>query len=435
MEGLWWANLSPVFVTWDPRGNGKTVFKLSAATYYQWMGSGDGSTWRRGGATGQIDFWWLDSNSDGICDFPELFWQTSDTYSLYRAFDDAGNLIGDLDDAAGIMYRSYDPSNPQTTTDPLTIVDGNAGAPRTTEVQLMVERELFADFAVTLSGSFRRYDKWNWDLAYFPDTGQLESQDWYMSAGTPPASIPGIGDTKDAKNHEWYVLKPEYGYTPWRFRKPRPDYHIDYYGVDVIFVKRLSNRWMFNARYLGEQRTYYGDKGLNSPRIVGRRRAGIYDCFRISPYFVYPGRYDNPLWMAKAMVLYQFPYGIDLSLTFNAQQGRDVRETYSIKDFSQPNPRSNSATIFMVPLGTEQSDTVALLNLRVQKRITFETVGQVVFMLDVMNLLNSDTIHWRFPKDYGNYTVQGDVFSSNPAFYHARDTFGARIGGLALGSF
>lgn len=430
-----WASLSPRFsLSWDPWGNGKTVFKLSAATYYQWMGSGEASTWRRGGATGQVDFWWLDSNSDAICDFSELFWQTSDTYSLYRAFDGSGNLIGDLDDAAGIMYDSYDPSDPQKTTDPYTIVDGKAGAPRTTEIQFVVERELFTDFAVSVSGSFRRYDKWNWDLMYFPQTGQLESQDWYMSAGLPPSNIPGIGDTKDGKDHEWYVLKPEYGYTPWRFRETRPNYHIDYYGIDVIFTKRLSNRWMFNGSFtLGDQRTYFGDKGINN--LTNKWAVDRRDYTTVSgsaPTSYTPGRYDNPLWMAKAMVLYQLPYGVDLSLTFNGQEGRDVRETFAIKDFSQPNPRSNSATIFMLPLGTEHSDTIALFNLRVQKRITFENFGQVAFMLDVMNLLNSDTIHWRFPKDYGTYTVQGNVFSPNPSFYDARDTFGARIARIGV---
>ncbi len=425
-----WANISPRFsLSWDAKGDGKTVVKLSAATYYQWMASGAGSTWAKGGTSGWISFWWLDQDKNGRVDLSELYWHLSKTYALYRAFDDTGNLVGNLKDAAGIMYGSYDPLNPQKTTDPYTLVDGKAGAPRTIEIQLALEKELFNDFAISIVPAFRRYDKWTWDLLYFPSTGQIESQDWYMSAGKPPANIPGIGDIKEGKNHEWYVLKPEYGYTPWKFRKPRPDYHIDYYGIDFIITKRLSNRWMFNGSFtLGDQKTHYGKKGYTNPTnlwaIEGRDYASA---TAAEPTRWAPGRYDNPLWMAKAMFLYQLPFGIDISLTFNGQEGRDVRESFVIRDYSLPNPRSNSAAIFMVPLGTEHSDTITLFNLRIQKRLNFENYGQAVFMIDIMNLLNSDCIHWRMPKDYGTFTVQGSVFSPNPSFYVARDSFAPRV--------
>lgn len=434
-KDYYWANLSPRFsFSWDLKGDGKTVLKLSAATYYYWMESGYGSAWRKGGTGGWMAFWWLDANSDQVIDLRELYWHNSKNYSIYRALDDAGNMIGNLTDAAGIMYGSYDPLNPGKTTDPYTLVDGKVGAPRTIELQLVFEKEIFRDFSISISPNFRRYDKWSWDLLYFPATGQIESRDWYMSAGRPAASIPGIGDTKDAKNHDWYVLKPEYGYTAWKFRKPRPEYHIDYYGIDFVFTKRLSSGWMFNGSFtLGDQRVHYGEKGVNNPTnqwaVEGKNYATI---SASEPTRWTPGRYDNPLWMAKAMALYQLPLGIDISLTFNAQEGRDVRESFDIVDTSLPNPRSNSATLYMASLGTLHSDTIALLNLRLQKRLKFENSGEAVFMLDVMNLLNSDCIHWRSSKDYGKYTVQSGTFSANPSFYIAQDSFGARIARIGV---
>jgi hypothetical protein len=430
-----WANFSPRFsFCWDLNGNGKSVLKLSAAMYYQWMGSGDGSTWARGGAAGYMHFWWLDANNDGKVDFRELFWNTSKQYTLYRTFDDNGNFVGNLTDAAGIMYGSYNPLNPQATTDPYTLVDPKAGAPRTTELQLTYEKEIAKDFVVSTNACFRRYDNWTWDLMYYPDTKLLESPDWYMSAGTPPANINGIGDTKEAKSKEWYVLKPQYAYTAWKYRTNRPDYHVDYYAIDILLNKRLSDRWMFNGSFtLGVQKTYYGKAGLNNPTnqwaIEGRDYTTSSGS---SPTSFTPGRYDNPLWMVKAMLLYQLPFGVDASLTFNAQEGRDVRETFDIVDTSLPNSRSNSATLFMVPLGTEHSATIALLNFRFQKRINFENFGQVVIMLDIFNLFNSSTITWRNPKDYGKYTVQSGVFSPNPAFYTALDNFGPRIARLGI---
>lgn len=433
-----WANLSPRFaLTWDIGGNGKTIAKFSASSYYEWMGSGFASRWSRGGTGGWSHFWWLDGNENQVVDLPELFWHTSDTFSLYRAFDDAGNFIGDLSDAAGIMYGSYDPSNPQKTTDPYTLTDSNTGAPRTIELGLSIERELARDLAVSMGVSYRLYNKFDWALQYFPGSGEIQSQDWFMSAGKPPATIPGLGDTKDAKNYEWYVQKAEYGYTPWLYQVARPDYHINYYGFDLIVSKRMSNRWMFNGSFtLGKQVVSYGDQGLtnltNKWAVEGKEYTTVSTSSPVGGAFS-PGRLDNPFWMAKAMAIYQVPFwDIDLSLTFNAQEGRDVRETFSIVDTSLPNPRSQRATIFMSPLGTERSDHIFLLNLGIQKRVRVQDWGRIVFSVDIFNVLNSSTIHWRFPKDYGTYYVQSDVWAPNPGSYRVQDNFAPRVARLGI---
>ena len=433
-----WANLSPRFAfTWDIKGDGRTLAKFAACSYHEWMASGYGSRWARGGTGGWMNFWWLDGNKDGIRDITELYWHTSKTYSLYRAFDNAGNFIGDIKDAAGIMYGSYDPLNPQKTTDPYTLVDGKSGAPRTIELSLSLERQIFRDLALSIGASYRLYDQFSWTLPYYPATGQIESRDWYMSAGKPPDNIPGIGDIKEGKNYEWYVLKPEYGYTAWRFQVPRADYHMNYYGFDFIVNKRMSNRWMFNGSFtLGKQIVRYGDKGLTNPTnkwaVEGREYTTVSTSVVAGGAFS-PGRLDNPLWMAKAMAVYQLPWwDIDISLSFNAQEGRDVRETFNIVDNSLPNPRSQSAAIFLVPLGTERSDNIFLLNIGIQKKIMVKDWGRLAFSVDIFNVFNSSSIIWRFPKDYGTYYVQNGVFAPNPGSYYAQDTFAPRVSRIGV---
>jgi hypothetical protein len=137
--------------------------------------------------------------------------------------------------------------------------------------------------------------------------------------------------------------------------------------------------------------------------------------------------------MAKAMAVYQLPWwDIDLSLTFNAQEGRDVRETFTIVDTSLPNPRSQRATIFMSPLGTERSDNIFLLNIGIQKRIMTEGWGRFVISVDIFNVFNSSTIHWRFPKDYGTYYVQNNVFAPNPGSFKVQDNFAPRVARLGV---
>jgi hypothetical protein len=424
-----WTDFSPRFsITWDIDGYGKNILKFHTAIYHQWMSSSYASRWRPGGTGGYMDFWWMDGNSNGYYDLNELYWHQTSNYAPYNAFDSSGNFAGDLDDGAGVFYGDYDPENPQQTTAPFRLIDAETGAPRTLAFGVTFERELLPDLAVTLAGSYRKYDKWNRYHAYYPETGQLESQDWYMSAGTPPATVPGIPDTKESSQHEWYVLKPEYGYTPWRFEKRRPDYYIDYFGLDVIFTKRLSNRWMLNGSFtLGHQAAHFGDQGLLDQTakwaLEGRGTTG-----RGEGETVRSGRYDTPLWMLKASGLYQLPwYDIDISFTFNARQGRKVQEYYEITDYSLPNPRSQSNRIWLVPHGTERSSNIVLLNMRVQKRMNFNDVGRITFSVDLFNVLNASTIHWRYPKDHGDYAVQENVFSPNPSFYYARDNFGPRV--------
>ena len=423
-----WTNFSPRFsATWDINGDGKNVLKFHTAIYHQWMSSSYSGRWQPGGTSGWMDFWWVDGNSNSAYDLNELYWHNTADYSLYRAFDDSGNFLGDLDDAAGVMYGSYDPRNPQNTTDPYRLIDKETGAPRTLAIGLTFERELFQDFAVTMAATYRKYDQWNWYRSYYPDTGQLASSDWYMSAGTPPGTINGIPDTKESSQHEWHVLKPEYGYTPWSFEKQRPDYNVDYLGLDVIFTKRLSNRWMLNGSFtLGKQTSHFGDEGMIDPTqtwaLEGRGTTG-----RGEGETVRAGRYDTPLWMVKASGLYQLPWDIDISFTFNAREGRKIQEFYDITDYSLPNPRSQSSRIWLVPHGTELSSTVVLFNLRVQKRLNFKDVGRITFSIDMYNVFNASTIHWRYPKDHGEYTVQGNVFSPTKSFYNARDNFGPRV--------
>jgi hypothetical protein len=194
---------------------------------------------------------------------------------------------------------------------------------------------------------------------------------------------------------------------------------------------------MFNGSFtLGKQAVHYGDKALTNPTnkwaVDGREYTTVSTSSPVGGAFN-PGRLNNPLWMAKAMAIYQLPWwDIDISFTFNAQEGRDVRETFEIVDTSLPNPRSQKATLFMVPLGTDHSDHIFLLNIGIQKRVMMGDWGRLVFSVDIFNVFNSDTIHWRFPKDYGTYYVQSGVFASNPGFYHAQDNFPGRIARLGV---
>jgi len=402
-----WRVPSPrIGLTWDVTGDGKTIAKLSGAIYGEYMGTGLAGNWKRGGTTGWMHFWWLDNNHNSKVDLNELYWNNfsvAPTYQLYRAFNDNGAFVGNLNDAAGLLYGAYDPLNPNQTTDPYTLVDKDAGASRTSEVMLSLEREILSNFGVSLVGTFRRYNNFNWALPYYPESGQIESPGWYVSAGKPPANIPGMGSTLSAGDHDWYYLDPQYGYTPYTFLKPRRDYRVDFMGIDVIFDKRLSDKWMFNGSVSWlHQADHFGPLGINNDTNLWALQ-GQPDI----------GQNLNPRWMVKASGLYQLPYHVNCSFTFSARDGRIVQQTFKIVDYDLPNPLSNSATLLMTPYGTQHLKPLVNLCLRVEKEVKI-AAGSIYLMADVFNVFNSGVVHNQAPALHGTYTIPNDIFSINP---------------------
>jgi len=405
-----WTTWSPrLGVTWDVTGDGKTIAKLSLASYGDYMGTGEASSWKLGGTSGWMDFWWWD-NGDGMVDSSELFWHTIANKAPYRVFDDAGAFIGNYDDAAGTFWGGFDPQNPLNTTDPYTIKESDAGSSRTLEAMVTLERELIPDLSVQLNGTYRRYDNFRWWLKYFPETGVVQNQSWYISAGNPPADIPGIGDTKDAKNHEWYYQSTDATtYSPWTSVQKQPDAYNEYWGVDLVATKRLSNRWMLNGSFtLQTQAQHFGSQGYTDPTNLWAYEGQTY-----SPYFGGGSGKINAYvythWMLKLSGLYQLPYDFNISGTVLARPGYIQREYFRIVDYRLPNPLSNSANLEMTPFGSERLPNSLLVNLRLERMLRIGETGRIFLMADAFNLLNSATVNRRETKYHGTYYIYPDA--------------------------
>ncbi|MBN2207609.1 MAG: hypothetical protein JW742_09415, partial [Candidatus Aminicenantes bacterium] len=280
---------------------------------------------------------------------------------------------------------------------------------RTSEAMLTLDRELFADFSVSLIGTYRKYDKFNWNLKYFGDfttITDIENQSWYVSAGKPPANIPGLGDTGEAKNHDWYYtdIAPSQ-YSPYSQAQTRPDYYQDYLGVDLVLNKRLSNKWMLNANFTWQkQAQHYGDKGYMNPNNLW-----AYEGY---PQAAYIGgasgkinQYTYSRWMAKMGGLVQLPYDIDFAATFQAREGWVILESFTIVDYRLPNPRSRSATLVMNPFGTHRLPLFYNLTFRLEKMLRIGDTGRIYVMADLFNVLNSAIENRRYQKFHGTYYI------------------------------
>jgi hypothetical protein len=465
-----WNTWSPrIGLTWDVAGDGKTVAKLALSQYGDIMGVGWYAS-RPSGIGGGIAFWWKD-NGDNIMTFDEMYWNYSDrkpagtAYVPYLVFDNNGNLTAtantnltdapfytDTDAYVSGAYWGYEFLNPDApilygTGDTTYFLNrGAQSSSRTREILLTVEREIFPDFAASVSATYRRYDNNQIGLRYYPPehsdeyplyTGPaiIDPRDatpgggtWYVQAGTVPdnyiiggtwALVGGVwtntGGTTyssgDAAGKPYYLPSAEYPTTGTRYgliRKNDNWYH--YFGIDLVLTKRLSNRWFMNTSFTWQnQKVHWGKDNFN----ITNKWA-----FDNEPFGDWGGGASGKVavlmytpWMFKFSALYQLPYGFDLSGTFNAREGWKIPVYFNlyVDQTLAPNYSAGRAnTIYKQPYTQDSLPTFYQVNLRLEKRINIGA-GRLYLMADVFNLLNSNMPIRSYNKYDGNayYTLLG----------------------------
>ncbi len=439
-----WKVFSPrLGLTWDVTGDGKTIAKLSFSQAGDFMGTGDADFWSPAGADAALRFWWNDANNDKIMTHPELYWLYRRTagpvWSPYPVFDAAGNFSAtsaQIDDANGFYWTAYDIRNPTTVLPPYGQTQPNAGSTRMTEVLFTLEREIFTDFAVSFNATYRKYDRFNWNLKYFPATGVLQNQGWYV-ATTVPATLPGLGSTGQASEHDWYYTNLEgTAASNYYIRQRMPsDRYNDYWGVDLVVNKRLSNKWMLNGNVTYQiQRGFYGTEGYMNPTNIWAWDKQDSSAF-IGGASGLLDQYTNARWMVKLGGLYQLPYDFNAAFTLHVREGWLIRETFTYINDNLPNPASNSAGLDMTIFGTNRLDPAFTFGVKIEKMLRLGDNGRIYLMADIFNVINSDVILRRQQKFYGTYQDRvapaADIWTPNINFYKVDGIMNPRV--LRLG--
>ena len=421
-----WEVFSPrLGLTWDVQGNNKTIAKLSFAQYGDYMWTKISDMFNPLGTTGYIDFWWLDDNKNSITDLTELYWHDLNTYIPYKVFDSNGNFLGAFDKMQNLMWGDYDPANPTKTTAPSTTVDKNAGSSRVQEAIVTLEREIIPDFGVSLSLSYRKYDRFNWTLPYFPDTGKIQSQSDFIKAGTVPNNVGGY-DTGEAAGRPYYLLSADYGRTSYKIYTRQNDRNNKYYGLTMVFNKRLSHKWMVNGSFsLENQASYFGNKGFVDPTNQWALEGQPYALYATTSGKV--GAYAWSSWLLKFSGLYQFPFGINVGATLSARQGYMVPEYFTIRDLNAPNRRYQTTTVYISKFGTKRLPNFLVANMKVEKAINLGETGRIYLTADVFNLFNSAVINRRYDALLGTYYPHDGSFVPNATNFLANEVLNPRV--------
>jgi hypothetical protein len=341
-SGAHFLDVSPrVGVTFDLRGNGKTILKGNFAIYYG-QGIYTADTLSPTTAT-TLRYPWVDANGDRFVQRNEL---------------DLTKLLS--------FSSNYDPAHPDA---PLTPnkVDANLKSDRTAEAVIGIEHELMKDFAVGVSYVFRRYDRFNWT----PRIG-LSSKDY-----TPVTYAASCGNTTCSETSYSVVYYQIPFQIPAASFLTNQDFYRDFNGVEITARKRFSNRWLLNGSLaLNSSVSHYrGPQSYEDPTTIP-----FADNAQSSSL--------NSRWVGKLSGMYSLPWGINLSAFLNARQGYIL-----IKTIQSPT-RTGSLGRVNVPIkkyGDERYPDMVMVDARIEKWFRIARV-QAALAVDVFNLGNANTV-------------------------------------------
>ena len=150
-------------------------------------------------------------------------------------------------------------------------------------------------------------------------------------------------------------MKPGIAYTDFRFYGNRPDFYTEHMGVDLIFNKRLSHKWMlYGTATLQTQKLYFGsEKGmLNEYHLTNRWHldGGLYAPWAGASSGK-PNQYNFSHWMVKLNGLYQLPFDINVSFIFNAREGFPIYRYFTMQNTAWPNANSRWVDVDLEKFG------------------------------------------------------------------------------------
>ncbi len=437
-DKLAWTILSPrLNIVWDLFGKGKSIARMSVARYGDYMGT-DTADWAdAAGANAWAGFYWRDADASGTMQLGELYWltrrQSSGNYVPYNVFDGEGNFIGNTADAAGYYWDSPAAA---------TVLSGT-NTSRTDELVMSLEQELSPNSSLGLAFTYRKYNNYTWSRKYWDDgdgtiTVPDSSSTYSVTQDEPEESYyrvdPGTGqiiyfvpDTGAAPENEYYAANTAYNvYSPYSLLSNRSDFYRVYYGLDLSFNKRLSNKWMLNGTLTWQkQAQHYGpDSYLNATNLWSYAGSGGTieadgPLGRISQ-----GAYSR--WLLKVSGLYQLPYGIDLSGTLVMREGWIQDEYFTLVDNRLASTYTRSSDISMNYYGSRRLPAFYNLSFRLEKMFKVGDGMRLYVMLDVFNALNKMMVTSRYPRYLGTVNIYGDsegeidwsktTFTRNPAY-------------------
>jgi hypothetical protein len=357
--GVTFSNFSPrVGVGYDLRGTGQTLLRSSFSVYYGQLGPGTLSGTLNPLTAASVSFPWTDANGDRFVSLDEVTLQRSALIAF------GGN---------------YNPDNPTALSTPNS-VDPGLRNDRTTEWTTSVDHQLRNNMAVSLTYIYRRYS----DFRYSQRQGISEAN-WV------PVSITPNCPTAGARCPQVTYYQPNINLPAALRLTNQAGYTRDFNGIEAVFTKRMSDRWMVDTNYAFNNAVDNFDSVGAYSASADPSNFNIFNGFQYAPEAGGSG-IDNVFINAKHLFklsgIYIAPLDINLGAFFNYRQGYLFPQR-----ILSPNRPGAAGTVWMYLDGWGESryDSLKTVDMRVSRRFMFGR-RSIEGSFDVFNLGNVNTV-------------------------------------------
>lgn len=339
-----WVTFSPrIGLAYDLLGDRTLMLKASSALYPANLDANQAISLSPTGLQ-EIDFAWLgDYDGDGFTDRDEI-------------------------DFSQPLFWNHRLGQPNKV---VNAVDPNFTSPKTWEIVLGADWT--PDSRVRMQGFFMRrinYDRkenYPYDPDH-PDNLQAYLQCWSV-AGTIPAEFGG-----------WPYYSCNLPRPDGEIWMNQPDYHRDYWGAELrIFTQPLHN-FNLSASFNWERfiHHYQGrDAYIDPTNITQMDRAAV--AFGNA----------NIRWMAKILLTWRLPGGVDLGSSLQMRDGFPFLARYRVTRPS--NGWGRTVNVFTAPPGSIRLPSLIYMNASIQKSFRLASHIQLSAIVDVFNIFNAAT--------------------------------------------
>jgi hypothetical protein len=357
-----WQDFSPrVGLSYALDESRRTLVRVSYARYASQLDTGTVGFANPSGGAGNADYPWRDLNGDHFATPNEI--NTSG-----RPLSVAGGFNPDAPTSVVSANR----------------IDADLKAPTTDEGIFGIDRELFPNFGVSVTYTYRSFSRFistprigmtAADYAPQTFTGAFPDGTRYSLVGfIPNAARVAAGGSG-------------------RFQTNDPDYGQTYQGVEFAAVKRLSNKWMARiAAGYNDHTQSYGNPAVSVNLAAGNPTRfdadPLGDGSQVSPISAGSGNGDifvNGKWSANAYALYQMPWNMEIAANVFAKQGTPFPPFISLSLGGDGAQR----LLVTENVDSQRFENLFNLDLRLAKNVKIGGANAVI-TADVFNALNNN---------------------------------------------
>jgi hypothetical protein len=323
------------------------------------------------------------------------------TYLAYRWVDlnhDGFAQKNEILTGQGVVYTSgnIDPANPTALTS-INKIDPNYHANRDHEFVVGLEHELIPDLSVGVAYNWRRgTDTLDW-TPRIDDSGRILTTADYL----PLAPVTANGLTVQP-----YQPDPAKVGSGGQVLTNRPDYRLQFSGLEFTINKRMSHRWMTRVNFAWSDWKEYidGPSAVQNPAATDKNAVfqggGLNDYNRfcgpcVSGGIVYLKSYGaktnsfaNAKWNGSATALVQLGAGFEVGTAILARQGYPKVEQTRTGMGADGSRR-------LLPVGgadRKRYDDFFNVDLRLAKTFKLSREVSLNMNVDLFNVFNSDTV-------------------------------------------